>query len=135
MNYNILFIILGITIYIILAAFSGTLISNNENISKAAQLPVLLCMFACLMTIPFVNKSDTTIVKLFSFIPFFSNFFMPMRVIDQSVSSLEIIISISILIFTIVFLLLGIGNIYGRLMLQTDNGSIFKKVKRGQFYF
>lgn len=134
LNTNIIFVVLGIVIYIILSAFSGALISNNENISKASQLPILLCMFACLMTVPFINKLNSMVVKIFSFIPFFSNFFMPMRIINHSASIVDIIVSITILILTIIFLLFCISQMYGGLMLQTDSGNLYQRFKHGQFY-
>lgn len=133
-NLNIIYIILGIFIYIILSAFSGALVSNNENISKASQLPIFLCMFACLLTIPFINKVNSTFVKIFSFVPFFSNFFMPMRIIHHSVSLSEIILSLIILILTILGLLLLISRIYGGLMLQTDSGTLIQRLKKSSFY-
>lgn len=132
-NVNLVFLLLGVIVYTILAAFSGALVSKADDASKAAQPTVYLSMLAFFLAIPFQDNATALLVKILSYVPFFSSFFMPMRIIDGSVSWIEISLSLLLLITTIVLLAVYIGSIYGGLMLQTDSG-FWHRFKRGLAY-
>lgn len=134
LNANLAFLILGVVIYTILSAFSGVLVTRIEDASKAANLPVYLSLLAFFVAIPFMQNTDVLLVKILSFVPFFSSFFMPMRIIMGSVSTPEIWISLLILIASIILLSWWIARIYGGLTLQTEQGSFFKRLKHGFQY-
>ncbi|GBG93571.1 ABC transporter permease protein [Ligilactobacillus salitolerans] len=134
LNANLLFLLLGVMIYTILAAFSGALVSKVEDASKAATPVIYLSMVAFFITIPFQDNASALLVKILSYVPFFSSFFMPMRIIDHSASGLEITLSLVILAAAVVLLAVYIGRIYGGLMLQTDDTSFWKRFKKGLAY-
>ena len=133
-NVNLVFLLLGVIIYTILAAFSGALVSKADDASKAAQPTVYLSMFAFFLSIPFQDNATALLVKVLSYVSFFSSFFMPMRIIDQSASWLEVSLSLFLLVGTIILLAIYIGHIYGGLMLQTDDTSFWRRFKRGLAY-
>lgn len=87
-NVNLLFLFLGVIVYTILAAFSGALVSKAEDASKAAYPAVYLSMIAFFATFPFQNNADALLVKIMSYVPFFSSYFMPLRIINQSAGPL-----------------------------------------------
>lgn len=129
-----LYLLLGVVIYTVLAAFSGALVAKAEDASKAAQPVIMLNLLAFFITFPFQNNLDSIIVKILSYVPFFSSYFMPMRIINNDASGMEIILSLLVLIVSIILLSMYIGKIYQGLMLQTDDSSFWKRFKRGISY-
>jgi len=118
-NLNLLYVLLGVVIYTLLAAYSGALVSKAEDASKAAQPVVMLGMLGFFAAFPFQNNLDALAVKILSYVPFFSSYFMPMRVINGTVSLAEQLGSLLVLLITIGLFALYIGRQYQRLMLQT----------------
>lgn len=134
LSLNLVYLFLGVVIYTILAAFSGALVAKAEDASKAAQPVIMLNLVAFFVTFPFQNNLDSIIVKVFSYVPFFSSYFMPLRIINNNASPLEITLSLAVLVLSIVLLARYIGSIYQGLMLQTDDSSFWKRFKRGLSY-
>ena len=134
LSLNLVYLFLGVVIYTILAAFSGALVAKAEDASKAAQPVIMLNLVAFFVTFPFQNNLDSIIVKVFSYVPFFSSYFMPLRIINNNANPLEITLSLAILVLSIVLLARYIGSIYQGLMLQTDDSSFWKRFKRGLSY-
>lgn len=133
-NVNLVYLLLGVVLYTILAAFSGALVAKAEDASKAAQPATYLSVIAFFATLPFQNNADVLVVKILSYVPFFSSYFMPLRIIDQSVSGWAVVGSLAILLASILLLIRYIGGIYEGLMLQTDDTSFWKSFKRGISY-
>lgn len=134
LSINLVYLFLGVILYTILAAFSGALVAKAEDASKAAQPAIYLVMIAFFATFPFQNNADALVVKIMSYVPFFSSFFMPLRIIDQSVGGWEVAASLVVLVGSICLLIQYIGGIYEGLMLQTDDSSFWKRFKRGVSY-
>lgn len=133
-NVNLLFLFLGVIVYTILAAFSGALVSKAEDASKAAYPAVYLSMIAFFATFPFQNNADALVVKIMSYVPFFSSYFMPLRIINQSASLVEISMSLGILILTIIGLTWYISSIYKGLILQADESHFWQRLRKGVAY-
>ncbi|XHB66236.1 hypothetical protein ACEY16_11710 [Lactiplantibacillus plantarum] len=70
------------------------------------------------MALAFQNTPTNLFVKIFSYIPFFSSYFMPLRLINGMATMPAAIVSLLILIATIIGSMIYIGRIYGGLMLQ-----------------
>ncbi|KRK78958.1 ABC transporter permease [Companilactobacillus nodensis] len=134
LSINLVYLLLGVVIYTILAALCGALVAKSEDAAKAAQPVTMLSMLAFFITLPFQNNMDALVVKILSYVPFFSSYFMPMRVINGEATPVEMTISLVILIVTIIFMAYYIGKIYQGLMLQTDDSSFWKRLKRGIAY-
>lgn len=134
LSINLIYLLLGVVIYTILAAFCGALVAKVEDASKAAQPVVMLNLVAFFVTFPFQNNVDSIVVKILSYVPFFSSYFMPLRLINNNASVMEITISLLILLASIILLATYIGKIYQGLMLQTDDSSFWKRFKRGLSY-
>lgn len=134
LSINLVYLLLGVVIYTILAAFTGALVAKVEDASKAAQPVIMLNLAAFFITFPFQNNLNSIVVKVLSYVPFFSSYFMPLRIINDNASGLEIGISLMILLISIVLLATYIGKIYQGLMLQTDDSSFWKRFRRGLSY-
>ncbi|WP_125769051.1 ABC transporter permease [Companilactobacillus furfuricola] len=133
-NVNLLFLFLGVVIYTVLSALSGALVAKAEDAPKAAQPAIMLSMLAFFATFPFVADPDVVIVKVLSYVPFFSSYFMPIRIINETAGPVEVIISLVILLATILLSSYYIGKMYKGLMLQTDDRGFFKALKTGLSY-
>lgn len=130
-NLNLLYLLFGVVIYTILAAYSGALVAKAEDASKAAQPVVMLGMLGFFATFPFQNNMDAVIVKILSYVPFFSSYFMPMRIINGTVGWGEQWGSLVILIVATGLFAVYIGRQYQRLMLQTDSQSLWQHLFKG----
>ena len=128
---SLLYVILGVIIYTILSALCGALVSRAEDASKATQPTMVLTMVGFFGALSLQQSPNNLFVRIFSYVPFTSSFFMPIRLVNGTVSPLENTISLVILVVTIVVMLIYIGKIYGGLVLQTDDIGLFKSLKRG----
>lgn len=134
LNVNLIFLILGVVIYTILAAFSGALVAKPEDSSKAAQSTTMISLIAFFLAFAFITNPEQILPQILSYVPFFSSFMMPIRIINGQVGSLEVILSLVILIVSIVGLKVYISKIYQGVILQTDDTSFWKRLKRGLSY-
>ena len=133
-NVNLIFLILGVIIYTILAAFSGALVAKPEDSSKAAQGTTMISLIAFFLAFAFISNPEQILPQVLSYVPFFSSFMMPIRIINGQVGRLEVILSLVILIVSIIGLTIYISKIYQGVILQTDDTSFWKRLKRGLSY-
>ena len=134
LNVNLIFLILGVVIYTILAAFSGALVAKPEDSSKAAQSTTMISLIAFFLALAFISHPEQILPQVLSYVPFFSSFMMPIRIINGQVGSLEVILSLVVLIVSIIGLTIYISKIYQGVILQTDDTSFWKRLKRGLSY-
>ncbi|MCU9533726.1 ABC transporter permease [Streptococcus sp. CSL10205-OR2] len=128
---TILFVVLGIFIYVILAALCGSLIVRVEDASKAVQPAIYLVILGFFGALSLGQQGyDHILLKIGSYIPFLSSFFMPIRLINGYATTTESIISLIILLASVVGLIIYIGKSYSGLILQTDDLGFIKNLKR-----
>lgn len=128
----LLFVIFGLFIYVVLAALCGSLVTRIEDVNKAVSPAMIMIMISFFGAMTFGQLgTDHIIMKVGSFIPFFSTFFMPIRVINGYASDLEAWLSLAILIVTSFGLVYVIGKSYAGLILQTDDLGLWKSFKKG----
>lgn len=101
--YALLLFILGFFIFAFLYGALGSIASKVEDLNSLI-LPVtfmLIIVFVVVMTMMGSGKADTTVMKVLSFIPFTSPFAMLVRLCMTTVPTVEIIISVAILIASV----------------------------------
>lgn len=125
-NLNLAYLFIGVVLFTLLAAYSGALVAKAEDASKAAQPIVMLGMVGFFATFPFQNNMDALPVKVLSYVPFLSSYFMPLRIINGTASLGAQWLALILAITTVVGLSWGIGRHYQRLMLQTDTQNIWQ---------
>ncbi|MGO2082848.1 ABC transporter permease [Vagococcus sp.] len=134
LGYNLLFLLFGVLIYTILSAFMGSLVTRSEDAPKAAAPVTYLIMVASLPVLMLgTAQPDHLLIKIFSYIPFFSSFSMPIRIANDSVMQWEIVLSLGLLIVAIAILLKVAARVYkSTVLIYSDKGmfQVFKEAVR-----
>ena len=131
---TLLFVLVSLFMYVVLAAFLGSMVSRPEDAGKALS-PLMILIIAGFVGVTALGAAgDNLILKIGSYIPFISTFFMPFRAINGYASDLEAWISLMITIAFAVTATIFIGRMYASLVLQTDDLGIWKTFKRALSY-
>ena len=131
---TLLFILVSLFMYVVLAAFLGSMVSRPEDSGKALSPLMILIMGGFFGVTALGAAGDNLILKIGSYIPFISTFFMPFRAINGYANGLEAWISLAITIAFAVTATVFIGRMYASLVLQTDDLGIWKTFKRALAY-
>ena len=131
---TLLFVLVSLFMYVVLAAFLGSMVSRPEDSGKALSPLMLLIMVGFIGVTALGTSGDNLVLKIGSYIPFISTFFMPFRAINGYAGSLEAWISLAITVIFAVTATAFIGRMYASLVLQTDDLGIWKTFKRALSY-
>ena len=131
---TIAFITLSVFMFVVLSAFLGSMVTRIEDVGKAVQPVVMLIILGFLGVKALGNAGDTILLKVGSYIPFISTFFMPFRAINGYANGLEAWISFAIAFVFTLGMTVYIGRIYSSLILQTDDIGIWKGFKKALAY-
>lgn len=131
---TLLFVLVSLFMYVVLAAFLGSMVSRPEDSGKALS-PLMILIIAGFVGVTALGAAgDNLILKIGSYIPFISTFFMPFRAINGYANGLEAWISLAITVIFAVTATAFIGRMYASLVLQTDDLGIWKTFKRALNY-
>ena len=131
---TLLFVLVSLFMYVVLAAFLGSMVSRPEDSGKALS-PLMILIIAGFVGVTALGAAgDNLVLKIGSYIPFISTFFMPFRAINGYASGLEAWISLAITVAFAVTATVFIGRMYASLVLQTDDLGIWKSFKRALAY-
>ena len=131
---TLLFVLVSLFMYVVLAAFLGSMVSRPEDSGKALSPLMLLIMVGFIGVTALGTSGDNLVLKIGSYIPFISTFFMPFRTINGYATSLEAWISLAITVVFAVTATAFIGRMYASLVLQTDDLGVWKTFKRALSY-
>ena len=131
---TLLFVLVSLFMYVVLAAFLGSMVSRPEDAGKALS-PLMILIIAGFVGVTSLGAAgDNLVLKIGSYIPFISTFFMPFRAINGYASGLEAWISLAITVVFAVTATVFIGRMYASLVLQTDDLGLWKSFKRALAY-
>ena len=131
---TLLFVLVSLFMYVVLAAFLGSMVSRPEDAGKALS-PLMILIIAGFVGVTALGAAgDNLILKIGSYIPFISTFFMPFRAINGYANVLEAWISLAITIAFAVTATVFIGRMYASLVLQTDDLGLWITFKRALAY-
>lgn len=131
---TLLFVLVSLFMYVVLAAFLGSMVSRPEDAGKALSPLMILILGGFFGVTALGAAGDNLILKIGSYIPFISTFFMPFRAINGYANGLEAWISLAITIAFAVTATVFIGRMYASLVLQTDDLGPWKTFKRALSY-
>ena len=131
---TLFFILVSLFMYVVLAAFLGSMVSRPEDSGKALSPLMILIMGGFFGVTALGATGDNLILKIGSYIPFISTFFMPFRTINGYAGGVEAWISLAITVIFAVVATGFIGRMYASLVLQTDDLGIWKTFKRALAY-
>ncbi len=131
---TLLFVLVSLFMYVVLAAFLGSMVSRPEDSGKALSPLMILIIGGFFGVTALGAAGDNLILKIGSYIPFISTFFMPFRAINGYANELEAWISLAITIAFAVTATVFIGRMYASLVLQTDDLGPWKTFKRALSY-
>ena len=127
--FSLAFFFVGTLTYTVLAALTGSLVANQEQIGQATTPIVMLGMvgyFGALI----VSSGTSPILNIASYVPFLSTMMMPVRLGAGQVSALAAWSAFGInLIFLIIFTWLTV-KLYQTNVLSYSDGGILKAFKR-----
>ena len=131
---TLLFVLVSLFMYVVLAAFLGSMVTRPEDAGKALS-PLMILIIAGFVGVTSLGAAgDNLVLKIGSYIPFISTFFMPFRAINGYASDLEAWISLAITVVFAVTATAFIGRMYASLVLQTDDLGLWKSFKRALAY-
>ncbi|AMH89323.1 sodium ABC transporter permease [Streptococcus mitis] len=131
---TLLFVLVSLFMYVVLAAFLGSMVSRPEDAGKALSPLMILIMGGFFGVTALGAAGDNLILKIGSYIPFISTFFMPFRTINGYAGGVEAWISLAITVIFAVVATGFIGRMYASLVLQTDDLGIWKTFRRALSY-
>jgi len=131
---TLLFVLVSLFMYVVLAAFLGSMVSRPEDSGKALSPLMILIIGGFFGVTALGATGDNLILKIGSYIPFISTFFMPFRTINGYAGGVEAWISLAITVIFAVVATGFIGRMYASLVLQTDDLGIWKTFRRALSY-
>ncbi len=126
----VLFMVLGLILYIILSAMLGSLVQKQEDAGKMATPIMLIIMFCYFISTSFVGSEPNLFIKILSYIPFLSTFFMPMRLIYENASLFQGMISLLILLGGIILMYIIAARVYKKNILNYSTDKLFGRGKK-----
>ncbi|WP_270789799.1 ABC transporter permease [Enterococcus diestrammenae] len=124
--FTVIFVLLGILIYSVLAALCGSLVNKAEDTAKAI-VPVTYLSMAGYFVAYLLGLMDphSAVLKVTSYIPFFSSFSMPVRLASDTATVGNAVVSVIILAIVTLFMMLVSAGLYkSNVLVYNDNGFI-----------
>lgn len=127
--YSVVFLVLGLLLYLIFAALLGSFISRMEDLQQGLMPLTFISIGGFYIGLFNIMNSDGTLLKISSYFPFFTPFTMPVRLLNLDTPMSVIYISIVILAISVVLILFLTTTVYKRNILMNDS-SILKSIKK-----
>ncbi|HIW11566.1 MAG TPA: ABC transporter permease [Candidatus Salinicoccus stercoripullorum] len=127
--YSLIYLILGLVLYLSVSALLGSFISRMEDLQQALLPVTMFSLIGFYIAIFNIWTSENMLVIISSYIPPFTPFVMPLRAMHETTGQVELLLGIVILIVTIAAVIWLAASIYRNSVLSTDKG-ILKNLKR-----
>jgi ABC-2 type transport system permease protein len=106
------FFLLGFLLYSTLYAAAGSMVSRIEDVQQAVGPLIYLAMAGYFVSFVAMNIPDEGWVKLASFVPFFSPYLMPARMLLSSVAPWEVLLALVLLVGMLVLAIWLAARVY-----------------------
>jgi ABC-2 type transport system permease protein len=106
------FFVLGFLLYSTLYAAAGSMVSRIEDVQQAVGPLIFLALGGYFASFAALNAPDADWVRVLSFIPFFSPYLMPARMLLAAPSGMEVAAAIGVLALTVIAAIWVAARIY-----------------------
>lgn len=122
--FTLVFLVLGVFIYAVLAALCGSLVTKTEDTSKVILPVTYLSLIGYLLGISLASFDPSNIIiRITSYIPFLSSYLMPIRLANETASIQDAMISLGILVVSTVLLTMASAKMYkSNVLVYNDKG-------------
>lgn len=127
--FTLIYIVLGMFLYLAIAAILGSFISRIEDLQQGIMPVTMLTIAGFYIGIFNAVTGENMLTTITSYIPFFTPFVMPLRIMHDPDNIMVQLIGITIMIVTIIITLLLAARVYRGSVLSTEKG-IVKNFKR-----
>lgn len=127
--FTLIYIVLGMILYLAIAAILGSFISRMEDLQQGIMPVTMLVIAGFYIGIFNAVTGENMLTTITSYIPFFTPFVMPLRIMHSPEDITVQFIGIAIMIVTIIIALLLAARVYRGSVLSTEKG-IIKNFKR-----
>lgn len=125
MGYTLIFFIAGVLMYVILAAFFGSLATKMEDVNKAVTPIVFIALAGFYVGLFAFNSPENTLSVVFSYIPLFTPFVMPFRIASGTVATAGIWLSIiGTLGFTVLTTFISLAFYRSNVLVYSDTNML-----------
>lgn len=126
---SLYYFLMGISLYAVIAAFLGSLVSKIEDVSKAVTPIVFTALIGFYGGMFALVNTTHPIIKIGSHIPLFTPFIMPFRIAAETATSFEVGISMLFMfLFTIFVTIVSLILYRSNVLIYSDSG-MFKTIK------
>lgn len=130
LGYTLIFFLLGVIMYVVLAAFFGSLVTKIEDVNKSVTPIVFLAMIGFYGGLFAFASPDQMVVVVLSYIPLFTPFIMPFRIAADTVSLTGVWLSIiGSAVFAAVLTYLSLMMYRSNVLIYSDT-NMFQTIKR-----
>jgi len=120
--YFIVFALLGYLLYSMLYGALGSMVSSSQDAAQAQMPMTVMLMLVYLLAITASSNPENFVIRVLSYVPFFTPILMFERLILTSVPGVEVILSIAILIISIIVIGIISSKIYRKGVLHYGKG-------------
>ena len=104
LEFSFVFLIVGVVMFMFIAAFLGSLITKTEDINRAATPLSLIVVLGFYIGLFAMTQAENVVVVVSSFIPLLTPFVMPFRIATNTVSNFHVWLSIGGSVLFTIFL-------------------------------
>jgi ABC-2 type transport system permease protein len=129
--FTLIFFLLGVISYSVLAALCGSLVSKPEDTPKAVQPIVYVAMIGYIIGFSFgLSDPQNIVIKVTSYIPLVSSIIMPIRLATETATAANALVSLVILIVFTFILTTFSAKLYKSNVLVYSEGGVVKSLKQ-----
>lgn len=130
LEFSSVFLIIGVVMFMFIAAFLGSLITKTEDINRAATPLSLITMLGFYIGLFAMNAPENGVVVISSYVPLLTPFVMPFRIATGTVPNLSVWLSIGgTILFTVLLAYISLLFYRANVLIYSDTG-IFKTLKQ-----
>lgn len=127
--FAVLFGLIGVFLYLVLAAMLGSLVNNLEQVNQAVTPLTFPTIIAFILAVTSIVGGVTPLVKIFAFIPLFSQLIAPVLLVLGNMTWVEAVISLVIELVSTVLVSIFVGKMYQANVLVYSQKGVWDSLK------